>query len=149
MPLNHSLGKNSLRAKNSWRALAFNLIDLDNNQIFKDIKKVNVIKNLRKDFVLLKPDEGNGIVLIKTTEYYSSLGKPFSDKSKFKQISEDDEFAINSKIFHTISSILFIYLNIRLKIRWNDSDYSFYYLFSNGELVKDLGGKWEAKRNKE
>ena len=69
--------------------MAFNLIDLDNNQIFKDIKKVNVIKNLRKDFVLLKPDEGNGIVLIKTTEYYSSLEKTFSDKSKFKQISED------------------------------------------------------------
>ena len=53
------------RAKNSLRALAFNLIDLDNNQIFKDKKKINIIKNLRKDFVLLKPDKGNGIVLIK------------------------------------------------------------------------------------
>ena len=46
------------RAKNSLRALAFNLIDLDNNQIFKDKKKINIIKNLRKDFVLLKPDKG-------------------------------------------------------------------------------------------
>ena len=77
------------RAKNSLGALAFNLIDLDNNQIFKDKKKINIIKNLRKDFILLKPDKGNGIVLIKTTDYYSSLEKLFSDKSKFKQISED------------------------------------------------------------
>ena len=46
------------RVKNSLRALAFNLIDLDNNQIFKDKKKINIIKNLRKDFVLLKPDKG-------------------------------------------------------------------------------------------
>ena len=52
------------RAKNSLGALAFNLIDLDNNQIFKDKKKINIIKNLRKDFILLKPDKGNGIVLI-------------------------------------------------------------------------------------
>ena len=71
------------------RTLPFNLIDLDNNQTFKDKNKINILKNLRKDFFLLKTDKGNGIVLIKTTEYYSSLGKLFSDKSKFKQISED------------------------------------------------------------
>ena len=76
------------RAKNLLRALAFNLIDLDNNQIFKNKKKIN-IKSLHKDFVLLKPDKGNGIVLIKALEYYSSLDKLFSDKSKFKQIVED------------------------------------------------------------
>ena len=69
--------------------MVFNLIDLDNNQVFKDKKKINIIKNLRKDFVLLKADKGNGIALIKTTEYYSSLEKLFSDKTKFKQISED------------------------------------------------------------
>ena len=69
--------------------MVFNLIDLDNNQIFKDKKKINIIENLRKDFVLLKADKGNGIALIKTTEYYSSLEKLFSKKTKFKQISED------------------------------------------------------------
>ena len=34
------------RTKNSLRALAFNLIDLDNNQIFKYEKKINIIKIL-------------------------------------------------------------------------------------------------------
>ena len=53
------------RTKNSLRALAFNLIDLDNNQIFKYEKKTNIIKILRRHFVLLKPDKGNGIVLLK------------------------------------------------------------------------------------
>ena len=33
------------RSKNSLRALAFNLIDLHNNQIFKDKNKLNIIKN--------------------------------------------------------------------------------------------------------
>ena len=77
------------RAKTLLRALAFNSIDLENHQIFKDKKKINIIKNLRKDFVLLKPDKRNGIVLIKATEYYTSLEKLFSDKSKFKQIADD------------------------------------------------------------
>ena len=65
------------RAKNSLRALAFNLIDLDNNQTFKDKKKKNIIKNLCKDFVLLKHDKRKGIALIKATEYYTSVEKFF------------------------------------------------------------------------
>ena len=40
------------RGKNSLRSLAFNLIDLDNNQIAKDKNKMNIIKNIRKDFVI-------------------------------------------------------------------------------------------------
>ena len=60
------------RAK-KLRALTFSLIDLDNNQIFKDKKKMNIIKNLCKDLVILKPDKGNGIVLIKATEYCTSV----------------------------------------------------------------------------
>ena len=34
------------RAKNSLEALAFNLIDFDNNQVYKDKKKLEIIKNL-------------------------------------------------------------------------------------------------------
>ena len=34
------------RAKNSLRALAFSLIDLDKCQVFKDKKKLEIIKNL-------------------------------------------------------------------------------------------------------
>ena len=37
------------KAKNSLRAMAFSLIDLENKQIFKDKKKLYIIKNLRKE----------------------------------------------------------------------------------------------------
>ena len=77
------------RARNFWRAWAFNLIDLDNSQILKDKKKINFIRNLRKYFVLLKPNKGREIFLIKAAAYYSFLEKFFSDKLKFKQIAED------------------------------------------------------------
>ena len=60
------------RAKNSLRALAFSLIDLDIYQVFKHKKKLEVIKNLCKELVILKPDKGNGIVLIGTNDYYTT-----------------------------------------------------------------------------
>ena len=51
--------------------------------------------------------------------------------------NSSDEFEINSKILHIINSILFIFLNIKLKIRWIYSDYLFYYLFQNGQPEKE------------
>ena len=54
------------------RELAFNLIDLDNQKVFKDKKKIQVIKKLRKYAVILKPDESNGVVVINTSDYYKN-----------------------------------------------------------------------------
>ena len=71
------------------RALAFNLIDLDSQIVFKDKKKLQVIKELLKDTVILKPDKGNGIVKIGQTDYYESLDKLFSDTAKLKRLDED------------------------------------------------------------
>ena len=59
------------RAKNFLHALAFSLIDLDNQNIFKDKKTLQVIKDLCKDNIILKPDNGSGVVVIDTTDYLS------------------------------------------------------------------------------
>ena len=77
------------RAKNSVQVLAFNLIDFDNNQVYKDKKKLEIIKNLRKELVILKQDKGNGVVLVRTIDYYNAVENLFSDPSKFKQIYND------------------------------------------------------------
>ena len=77
------------RAKNSLRAMTFSLIDLENKQVFKDKKKLDTIKNLRKELVILKPDKGSGIVLLNANDHYNGVEKLFQDKLKFKQILED------------------------------------------------------------
>ena len=56
--------------------MAFSLIDLENKQILKDKKKLD-IKNLRKELVIPKPDKGNGIVLLNANDYYNSVEKLF------------------------------------------------------------------------
>jgi len=65
------------------------LIDLDNRQIFKDKSKLKIINQLRKETAILKPDKGNGIVVIDITDYYESLNTLFSDTNKFKKLNHD------------------------------------------------------------
>ena len=47
--------------------------------------KLAIIKNLRKYLVIVKPDEGNGIVLLNASGYYKGVQTFFQDKLKFKQ----------------------------------------------------------------
>ena len=77
------------RAKNCLRSLAYNLIDLDNQQVFRDSKKLKILKNLRETCAILKPDKGNGVVIIDTADYHNSISELFSDKTKFKKLNED------------------------------------------------------------
>ena len=77
------------KAKNSLRACAFNILDLCDKQIYEDEKKMKVIQNLRRELVILKPDKGNGIVVISIADYYKSIDHLFFDTSKFRQLKED------------------------------------------------------------
>ena len=42
--------------------------------------------------VLLKPDKGNGIVLVDCLDYKNSVKKMFSDRTKFCKIYDDPTF---------------------------------------------------------
>ena len=78
-----------MKIKNALRSLAFNLIDIDDKNIFKDATKLKIIKNLRKTLVIMKPDKANGIVLLNKDDYTRSMEHLFSDKNKFKQLDSD------------------------------------------------------------
>ena len=77
------------RAKNSLRALGFSLFASDKCKEFKDKTKLEIIKTLRKELVILKPDKGNRVALIRANDYYTAVENLSSDKSKFKEIDED------------------------------------------------------------
>ena len=44
---------------------------------------------MRKDVAVLKPENGNGVVLMNNVDYYQLLEHLFIDKKKFKQIDKD------------------------------------------------------------
>ena len=80
---------NEARIKNSLRCLAFNIINFDEKHIFKDQKKIKLLKSLQKTITVLKPDKGKGIVLMDKNDYIHTAENIFGDSNKFKLITDD------------------------------------------------------------
>ena len=59
----------------------------------KDSKHIKILKTLREKYAILKPDKGNGVVLIKNCEYIDCLSAIFSDATEFRKLEHDPAFA--------------------------------------------------------
>ena len=57
----------------------------------KDIETHNVLKRLRKnqDITILKPDKGNGVVILNKTDYIKGISDILNDSHKFKELTID------------------------------------------------------------
>ena len=77
------------KIKNALRGLAFNLINIDDSRIFNGSNKVKIIQQLRKHVTILKPDKGNGIVLLDIKDYTNSVKHLFEDPKKFQILDKD------------------------------------------------------------
>ena len=77
------------RVKTALSAFTYSYVDIFDTQFLHDKIKRKVLKQLKQYCVILKPDKGNGIVLINKTEYNVAMRKLFSDCSKFKVIQKD------------------------------------------------------------
>ena len=51
--------------------------------------KLDIMKDIRKNVVTLKPDKRNGLVLVRNSECYSALENVFPNWTRFKRIEED------------------------------------------------------------
>ena len=69
--------------------MAFNLINVNEQQVFKDKKKIKVIRDLKEKVVLLSPDKGNGVVVMDILDYKQSMQQLFADRTKFRTLTED------------------------------------------------------------
>ena len=78
-----------LKVFQTKRAFTYSCVDIFDTQFLHDKNKTKVLKQLRQDCVILKPDKGNGVVLINKSEYNLAMKKLFSDRSKFKVIQKD------------------------------------------------------------
>ena len=50
---------------------------------------MNIIQNLRKKIMILKPDKSQGIVLVNKDGYIRNIVCLFSDKTKFQVLDKD------------------------------------------------------------
>lgn len=61
------------KAKNTLRSFTFSYLDLDLEQYFTDRKKIRILKTITETFSILKPDKGNGVVVMKRSEWLYQL----------------------------------------------------------------------------
>ena len=56
-----------------------------------DLKKLKILKKLKqnKDIIILRPDKGNGVVLLDKVVYNNAISDLLSDNSKFKKLQSD------------------------------------------------------------
>ena len=57
----------------------------------KDLKKLKILKRLKKnkDIIILRPDKGNGIVVLDKLAYNNAISDLLSDDTKFKKLQSD------------------------------------------------------------
>ena len=77
------------RARNALRAFTFNILDFDDKRVAQDNKRIKIIKHLQSSSVILKPDKGEGVVLISRQDYTKAMDSLFSDRTKFKPVKTD------------------------------------------------------------
>ena len=77
------------KVKNSLCSFAYNYVDLDLREYNIDHKKIRILNKLSRELSILKPDKGNGIVVIKHSDYISSVTSLFSDTSRFHKLDFD------------------------------------------------------------
>ena len=68
--------------------MTFNLVNMKETQIYRDKKKVQIIRKLKEEVVLLNPDKGNGVIIMDIKDYIESVNHLFSDRTKFQIIKE-------------------------------------------------------------
>ena len=76
-------------AQTVLKAFTYNYLAVDNKQIKMDKKRIQLLKEMHEKFMILKPDKGQGVVLVTKDDYVNSIQHIFSDKRKFKIVKDD------------------------------------------------------------
>ena len=94
------------KVKNSLRSFTYNYIDLDLKEFNLDRRRIRILRNLNANFAILKPDKGNGIVLMKQSDYVTSVRSLFTDSTKFKKVPSDPTSTRLSSLQKYLSTLL-------------------------------------------
>ena len=82
-----NISKHSIQ--NALKSFTYAYLDLDFKNFGMDQKGIKILCNLRNRCMILKPDKGQGIVIINKRDYFQSLDRLFNDKNKFEILEED------------------------------------------------------------
>ena len=115
---NHGILKNNhtskVRVKTTLKSFGYNYLDLDVTQFTSGNKSIKTLRKLKDKCLILKPDKGQGIVLINRDDYNNSLENLFNDTSKF-QLLDHDPTIRNLSTVQSYLNTLYNYQEISLE----------------------------------
>ena len=77
------------RVQTALRAFTYKYLDLKSKDYHLNRKRVNIIQNLREKVMILKPDIGQGNVLVNKDDYIRNTECLFRKKRKFQVLDKD------------------------------------------------------------
>ena len=102
------------RIKTALKSFTYTYLDLDFKNFGIDQKRTKILRHLRSRCMILKPNKGQGRVIINKKDYFQSLDRLFNDKTNLEILEEDSAL----RNLNTIQN----YLNI---------------LYKRGEITED------------
>ena len=93
------------KVKNSLRSFTYNCLDLDLKEYFTDRKRIRTLASMSKTLWILKPDKGNGVVILKRSDYVNSLNSIFNNPSKFSRLNNDPTNTRLTTLQHYLSTL--------------------------------------------
>ena len=88
------------------KSFMYSYLDLDSRQFLNDQKHINTIRQLRNKCMILKPDKGQGVVLIDKIDHYNSMERIFIDKTKFKVVNNDPTFRNLASVQNYLNTVV-------------------------------------------
>ena len=95
----------SNRIKTALRSFTYNYLDIDDKRYGLDGKRTKLIRQLKEKFVILKPDKGQGVVLLNINDYKRSVNELFQDSSKFNRVNTDPTITRMSSLINYLRQL--------------------------------------------
>ena len=77
------------RVQRALKAFTNNYLYIESRDYQLDQKKIRLVRNLKERFAILKPDKGQGVVLLSKDTYTNTVERISKDKTKIKMLNHD------------------------------------------------------------
>ena len=94
------------RVQTALRAFTYNYLDSETKDYHLYRKRMNIIQNLREKVMVLKPDKGQGIVLVNKDDYIRNIECLFSDETKFQVLDKDPALQSLNTVRNSLNTLL-------------------------------------------
>ena len=97
--------KTKQRVQRALCAFTYSCLDLESKDYHLYRKGMNIIQNLKEKVMILKPDKGQVIMLVKKNDYIGNIKCLFSNKPKFQVLDKDPSLQCLNTVHNYLNTL--------------------------------------------